>query len=347
MESVYQVDPLKDERWAPFLQQHRQASIFHTPGWLNALRRTYGYEPLAFTDSPTGVALRNAILFCRVRSWLTGGRLVSLPFSDHCEPLVADLDELSALLAALRRGAQAAGCKYIELRPVRASFPAEAGLEESASFCFHTLDLRPDLNSLYGAFHNNSYKQQIRRAEREGLVCEEGRSLELLQKFYSLHVLTRRMHQIPPQPFAWFRNLATCMGEKFKVRVASKDGRPVASVITLQNHRTLVYKYSCSCKASSVLGGSQLLIWKAIQDAKSEGLLEFDLGRSDLDNEGLIRFKDRAGASRSTMTYWRYPPSSSAHGLATWKTRMAKRILSRLPNACFVAAGNLFYRHLG
>ena len=37
--------------------------------------------------SPPDEPLENGFLFCRVESWLTGRRLVSLPFSDHCEPL--------------------------------------------------------------------------------------------------------------------------------------------------------------------------------------------------------------------------------------------------------------------
>ena len=86
--TVHQIDPLQDPRWAELLQAHPQASIFHTPGWLESLQRTYGYEPLVLTTSPPGSALTNGVVFCRVKSWLTGERLVSVPFADHCQPLV-------------------------------------------------------------------------------------------------------------------------------------------------------------------------------------------------------------------------------------------------------------------
>jgi hypothetical protein len=166
-------------------------------------------------------------------------------------------------------------------------------------------------------------------------------------KFYRLQVITRRRLRLPPQPFAWFRNLAECMGAKLKIRVASKDGTPVASIVTLQHGHSLVYKYGASDKAFSNLGGMQALVWRAVEDAKSQGLLEFDLGRSDWENEGLIRFKDQLGAARSTLTYWRYPASAVAHGRGTWKVGMAKRIFSRMPDACLTAAGKLLYKHLG
>ena len=65
----------------------RIPSVFHTRGWLQTLQRTYGYQPVAFTMSAPSGALTNALLFCVVRSWLTGNRLVSLPFPITAEPL--------------------------------------------------------------------------------------------------------------------------------------------------------------------------------------------------------------------------------------------------------------------
>ena len=82
------IEPLKDLRWEPFLARHPRASVFHSSAWLAALHRTYGFQPIAYTTSSAGEDLENAMVFCRVESWLTGRRLVSLPFSDHCEPLV-------------------------------------------------------------------------------------------------------------------------------------------------------------------------------------------------------------------------------------------------------------------
>ena len=95
--SLYSFDPLRDPRWARFVQGHPKASIFHTAGWLRSLQRTYRFVPIAFTTSGPAEELGNALAFCGVRSWLTGDRLVSLPFSDHCDPLVRSDDELQAL----------------------------------------------------------------------------------------------------------------------------------------------------------------------------------------------------------------------------------------------------------
>src|SRR6478735_874074 len=108
-------DPIEDPRWAELLDRHPSASIFHSPGWLNALRRTYGYEPFVVTTTGSS-SLPSAIVACRVNGW-TSSRLVSLPFSDHCDPLVSDADVLTDMLTFLSADASKRGAAYVELRP--------------------------------------------------------------------------------------------------------------------------------------------------------------------------------------------------------------------------------------
>jgi hypothetical protein len=94
--TVRVLDPLTDSRWPGFVERHSAASVFHSRGWLRALQKTYGYEPLAITTSTPIEPLTNALLFCVVQSWMTGDRVVSLPFTDHCEPLVENIKQFRA-----------------------------------------------------------------------------------------------------------------------------------------------------------------------------------------------------------------------------------------------------------
>src|SRR5436309_14191557 len=100
---VYETDPLYDPRWRALVESHPRSSIFHTREWLAALRRTYKYKPRAFTTSAPGNLLSNGIVFCQAKSWLTGSSLVSLPFSDQCDPLVELPWDVAASLAAVRQ----------------------------------------------------------------------------------------------------------------------------------------------------------------------------------------------------------------------------------------------------
>jgi hypothetical protein len=190
---VHALDPLRDPRWGDLVARHRDASVFHTPAWLGALQRSYGYQPIAYTTSPPGAPLGDGVVFCRVESWLTGRRLVSLPFSDHCAPLVDGPVQLAVLGEFLRGQVRSQGWKYIEIRPKAGDEDVTdlAGLTRSQVFHAHTLDLRPSLEDLFRSFHRDSVQRRIQRAERARLTYEVGRTEALGRKVSVLLVPTR------------------------------------------------------------------------------------------------------------------------------------------------------------
>ncbi len=359
--AIHELNPLEDARWDDLVAAHPRASVFHSRAWLEALRRTYGYEPVAIATGAPGCTLRGALVFCRVDSWLTGRRWVSLPFSDHCEPLVSGPEERDALLGGLPAAMRREKLRYLEIRPRTA--PAEAsayppaGWRPDRTYFFHEIDLTPPLETLLAHCHKDSTQRKIRRAEREKLVYEEGASPALLDSFYHLLIQTRRRQSLPPQPKAWFRHLAACFAGDLKVRVASRDGRPLAAILTLRHKDAMVYKYGCSDAAANNLGGMHLLLWTAIAEAKAAGLRAFDLGRSAPDNPGLATFKDRWGATRSTLRYATrtaagtprpnaFPASNSAPRQA-WKDAATKYLFAFLPDPCLRLIGTVAYRHIG
>lgn len=343
MTEVYEIDPLQDSRWIAFLEKHPLAALFHSPQWLSALQRTYGYRVGALTTSRPGEPLTNALVFCRVRSWLTGARLVSVPFSDHCAPLFETEDEFNCLLSHLKLECDHGEDQYVE---IRAAANGVGGMTGPASFCLHRIDLRPNLSELFHALHGNCIRRKIARAQREGVTYEEGTSEEILHRFYQLTVMTRRRHRVPPQPISWFRNLIACMGDKLKIRLACYKDEPAAGILTIRYKATMTYKYGCSDSRFHSFGPMQLLLWKAIQEAKGDGLLEFDLGRSDCNNDGLLTFKDRWGGTRSTLTYLRYPEPATPRATGRASMRIARSLVALAPDSLLARAGNILYPHI-
>jgi hypothetical protein len=313
------------------------------------LKRTYRYEPLAFTTAATAEELRTALVGCEIRSWLTGSRLVSLPFSDHCDVLTDDVNHLDALLSRLDAECSTRHWKYIELRPAEGAIPGVSGYKITGRFILHRLDVRAEIDVLFGRLHKSTTQRKIRRAEREGVEYREGCSGELLREFYRLLVLTRQRHGLPPQPFAWFHNLAACLGEKMKVRIASYRGQAIAAMVTLRHGATLTYKYGASDAAWHQLGGVHLLFWNAIQDAHDLGCVTLDLGRTDVDDDGLATFKERWGAVGVPLCYWRF--ETGAPGTTTsardWLAGFGAQTARRVPARVRTAAGRVLYRHFG
>ncbi len=351
MTIVQEIDPLDDPRWAVFIERHPRATVFHSPAWLGALRDTYGYEPFVLTTTAQG-PLDDGLVACRVRTWWAK-RLVALPFSDHCDPLVSRDEDAEELYAALRRRMEEGQWRSAEARPLTMA----CGWPAAASYAIHALDLARPLDRIFAGFHASSTRRAIRRAEREALSYESGRSDALIATFFGLLRLTRRRHGVPPQPIAWFRALARRCADAFTVHVARKAGRAIAAIVTLRFARTLVYKYGGSDARHHALGGMPFLFWRVIQQAHADGLETLDLGRSNLDQPGLIAFKDHLGAEQRVLTYRAMPgmramPNAECRMMEAQRApnllaRAARATLVRLPDPLFDLSGRLVYRHLG
>jgi CelD/BcsL family acetyltransferase involved in cellulose biosynthesis len=344
---IHILDPLLDSRWGELAAHHPNASVFHDPGWLKALALTYGYEPFALTSAPPGEPLTNGLVACRVSSWMTGTRLVSLPFSDHCEPLVDRQEEAEEFARWMKEDCDLWDWKYIELRPLSMVYGNNFGLQPSGSYWFHELDLGPGLDQTYERLHKNSFQRKIERAGREGISYEAGRSEQLLREFYRLLVNTRKRQQLLPQPRIWFQNLVDFLGKKLEIRVARKAGAAIAAILTLRHRTTVVYKYGCSDEQFHNLGAMPFLFWKLVEESKAAGAAKIDFGRTDLDNPGLLAFKDRLGTSRRQMTYYRYTKDSRRTPASLSNSRMVRQFFSILPDAVSAAAGKIIYRHFG
>jgi hypothetical protein len=343
---VYEVDPLSDSRWPALVAEHPKASVFHTREWLSALKKTYQYRPFVLTTSKPDVPLTEGIVFCEVRSWLTGRRLVSLPFSDHCEPLFDDSEALEAVLEYARHEVEQGKYKRMEIRPHSAMGEEVDGFQPKSDAVLHRLDLAAPIDELFRSFHKDCIQRKIRRAERENLEYEEENSEKQLNDFYRLMLMTRRRHGLPPQPLRWFRELIAACGPMLKIRIVRKDGEAVASIVTLSHRKTMVYKYGCSNASANKYGGTPMLFWKTIQEAKANGQNELDMGRSDLVDPGLSVFKEHWRSVPTPLTYWRYPAEESRTRPA-WQHNLTSRVISVSPDRVLQLAGNVLYRHMG
>jgi GNAT acetyltransferase-like protein len=347
---VYQIDPITDARWPEFVARHPRASVFHTVGWLKALQGTYGYVPVAFTTSSPTSDLKNGIVFCRIDSWLTGRRLVSLPFSDHCEPLYDSAEDADFLIRNLQTALTEQKWKYLELRPINMNFGQAGGNSDflaAGKYFLHRLDLCPDLNSVFRSLDKDSVQRRIQRAQKAGLTEKCGRSDELLKDFYALFVITRRRHHLPPIPYAWFNNLIQCQDKALEIRLAYKDCTAIAAILTLRFRSVVYYKYGCSDARFNRFGATPWLLWRAIEMGKSNGANQFDMGRTQEENAGLLVFKNHWVPQPERLVYWRFPKSSAVGSTDRWKLQMAKRIFSCMPDRLLTITGRLIYRHIG
>jgi lipid II:glycine glycyltransferase (peptidoglycan interpeptide bridge formation enzyme) len=214
-------------------------------------------------------------------------------------------------------------------------------------YVLHLLDLRPPVEELYRRLHKSSIQRKIRRAEREGLTLEEGRSSSLLAEFFRLHVKTRRRHGLPPHPRSWFEWMLTSLGERFTIRLARKKEQAIAALVTIETNNSFVYKYGASDAKFHEMGGMPFLAWSMIRAGKQAGHSFLDLGRSECANSGLIAFKNHLGAVQHPLVYMRIPAQQGFLQPDGMRLQLTKFAFRWCPDSVLIAAGELLYPHVG
>jgi hypothetical protein len=92
-----------------------------------------------------------------------------------------------------------------------------------------------------------------------------------------------------------------------------------------------------------------LLIWEGIQRAKERGFGYLDFGLSDIDQEGLVRYKRKFGTEEGTISFLRHEPNGGPTPAEKDMRALLGRLTSRftdqlVPDSITERAGEDLYR---
>jgi CelD/BcsL family acetyltransferase involved in cellulose biosynthesis len=344
MAAAVTVDPLAEPRWRELLARAPDGSVFHDPAWLRLLRSTYRYPLSACCLATADGRLVAGLPVATVASRLTGSRLVALPFSDVCPPLLAQDAppdapwELGDALCALQR---ACGLP-LELRAPAEMVPDAAPGER---FHHHVLALEPDVAAVERRFAKPQALRGARRALRQGLRAEVRTDRDALARFFRLHVATRRRLGVPTQPRRFVLGLEHLFGEGLGFVLVVRDGaRVVAAAVFLASHGVLTYKYGASDPRSLAARPNNLLFHAAIRWGCENGFRTLDFGRTHWGQQGLRAFKLSWGTEERELCY-RQVGQSRRRDVRVGGALAA--VIRRSPPAAGRLIGEVLYRHAG
>lgn len=333
-----------DARWRAFVDSAPQANIFHHPAWSDLLATCYGYRPfvIALLDDENHISAGLPVM--AINSYLTGRRWVSLPFSDYCLPLYKDQDSFERLTQKLVSLYQQEKIPRVEMRWELPSHPL---IQYEFAYFLHKLDLNRDAEAILKNIHRTQ-RQNIHTAEKNGVQVEWGNQLVQLREFYRLHCMTRRRQGIPVQPWRFFELLLKEVIEKGLgfILLAYAQGECLAAGIFLHWQKTLTYKYAASSDAGQSLRPNHLLTWTAIRWGCEHGYDIFDLGRTEVTNEGLRTFKNRWGVQETPLIYSNLS-AKKVHLQVNRLTPIMHVIIRNSPLCICRLSGSALYRHFG
>ena len=327
--------------WNCLMARASNATLYHREPWLELLRKSYRFDIRVKGIEGEDGELEAACVMARsknpfVRRW------IALPFSDQCPPLARSPQSLKRLIQALTAGAIKS--EGFEIRGLEPPLPWQT------VNCFSNwkLDMARQLPAIERGLKTN-FRNNVRRAKRNSLSLSRNCDLDHLERFYALQIEARRRRGLPVQPRRFFLDLHDAFGsrDQLEVWLISQGSRDVAGAVLICEQNTIHYKWAARL-LSAPAGANHLLLWSVIEEYA--GRVEvLDLGRADIRNQGLNRFKHELGGLPYRVTYAFLPkaPAEISPEVLTGSQRILAQIWRRLPIRATRTLSAAIYGYLG
>lgn len=335
-----------------FIEQQKAYSLSYDQSWFDLITKLYGYTCIPLTAHNAEGQITGFLPLCYIRSPLTGRRLVSLPFSDFCPLLAADESSANDLIDQAVALAKERKVRYLELRTgFNEALAKRRDLVEENLYVRWLMPLSTDSSQIWSNLRK-PVQHQVKKSQKMGVQVRIAQKREDMLQYYRLHLKTRsKKHGMPAQPLRYFYELWDIFAARGAVQLllAEYEEKVIAGMVLLASGSTIRYAYGASDEQYLKLAPNNLLMWKTIELGCNLGYQTLDLGRTAVDNEGLMEFKRRWGASQEALPYYYYPQVA---GLASTsessrKFQMLTSGWRRLPLSVTGPLGGSLYKHLG
>ena len=285
------VDPLLEPSWDALIAG-RPGALFQSRDWMRVLAQTYDFDFRASVERDDTGALTSGLSFCHIND-LCGERIVMLPFSDFVVPATTGVAQWRSLVQPLIDAG-------VQMK-VQVSQDSDALADDRfavAKTCrHHSIRLDADISELVQRFRPLP-RRGIRASEAAGLTFRAVEDPLQLRAFFDLHLSVRKSrHQLLAQPYALFENLWKSFVEQGAgALILGFDGEVVAGgCLLLEFDGVLYYKFAASHPKYRSAGVSHAGVHASMIHGLERGYSALDLGRSDIDQPGLVDFKRRFG----------------------------------------------------
>ncbi len=350
--SIRIIDPSTNPAWDAFVLSHEDCSIYHCSRWNEVLRQTYGYRPRYFVLEDKYHTIRAGIPLMVVGTGFGQKKLVSLPFTPHCNPLSENRDDLILLLKSILEYQRKIKASSLEIRTKASNHNyVNLPLVRDQYFMTHILHLDSGLQEIRSSFHKSCIQRPLRKVEKNQLRLYVSSDSRDLKDFYNLQLRTRKKHGVPPQPYRYFVKMWDELHSSglMELLLALDRETAIAGIIILKIKDTAIYQSAASDERFLSLHPNHFLLWNTIKRAHGDGYRYFDFGRSSLDDAGLAKFKDKWGCKRYELRYYFYPKVSGATSTKqnNWKYKCSVKLFRLLPISFLKFIGDRGYRYLG
>ena len=277
--------------------------VMQSAAWAK-IREAQGWRPefhqLGSPALPVALVLWRPLPGGRSIAYVPRGPILGSP--EQLEPALAKL-------AGIARDRRAIFLKVDpEIDPKLAAEPLRAagfrrGPDIQPVVATLELDLGPDEDALFAALEKDT-RWSVRQAEKRGVSIREAIGEDDLRALYDLYAETGQRAGFITRTWDYYRRMwgTLVTAGHAKVRLAEKEGKPVAGVLTWRCGERDVYQSAATNDAGRTTYAAYALLWRCIIEARKGGARRFDFGgipvdlsRKDDPMHGPYRFKKGFG----------------------------------------------------
>ncbi|MGB9940446.1 GNAT family N-acetyltransferase [Methanosarcina sp.] len=342
-----------ETKWEEFVSHPNSAGIWHTLKWKKIIEEEYGFKS-HYLLAIDGSEICGVLPLFQIKSLITGNRIVSLPFSYNCGPVANSDNSLTLLTSEAKKLAENLKCEYLELK-MGASLPDESikqsQLIESKFYYTSVLNLTEDPEVIWFNMDARRTKWAVRKAVRDDVTIRTETGYEDIKILHDLKVKTRQKHGSPAPSFQFFKRIMEEFGPEdvVKLWVAEYDNRIVSALMFYAFKDTVMPAYIASDDDYKSHMPNNLLYWKAIEWACKNGYKYFDFGRTEPDNETLLKFKSKWGCQNYKIPYYYYPkqPKLISQNRDSFKVSLVTNCWKKAPVPVLKILGPHLLKHVG
>jgi FemAB-related protein (PEP-CTERM system-associated) len=291
--------------WNRYVSSHPTATQYHRYEWLAIVEQSFEHRvyPLVARE---GDRIRGIFPLIHIKSVLFGNCVVSLPFLTSGGILADDETVRDCLWHAAIALARNWGATSLESREFSAYRQADHTKIHKATM---VLELAPSIEAQWTGF-DAKLRNQIRKAERSGLIVRVGR-MQDLSGFYEVFARNMRDLGTPVYGRRFFEKMFEYFPETSYVFSVCLGNTVIAACIALESETSVEVPSASSLRDYRSLCPNTLMYWAVIQTAIKAGRAQFDFGRSTV-GDGTYRFKEQWGAKAVPMyfNYWLKDPKN-------------------------------------
>ncbi|HWP02157.1 MAG TPA: FemAB family XrtA/PEP-CTERM system-associated protein, partial [Gemmatimonadaceae bacterium] len=291
----------------------------HLYGWKQLIESLFGHDCpyLACRTAEGGIC--GVLPLVRVRSWLFGHSLVSMPFLNYGGPLGSDV-AVRALGQEAARRAKLEGVRLLELRS-RVELPLD--LRVSHRKLTVLVDIPGSSAALWAGF-STKIRNKVRRAQKAGVSVRFGP--EEMGPFFSVFARHMRDLGTPTQSERFFQGIQDAFPDSVVFGCAYHGGRVIAGGCGFRWGDEFEITWSSALREHTDVRANYLLQWAFMERAANEGCRTFNFGRSS-PGGGTHEFKRQWGGRDEPLWWYQFPPEAEStpspdQGAYRWGPRL-------------------------